>query len=86
MWCKSALGVAAVGRTWLAAPGGYVAETLGWVGFWLFTVAVAAPGMILLWLLWKRGFVVQTVRQPSTEDDGHEAAIPEETKPKPAAG
>ncbi len=65
---------AAVGRTWLAAPGGYVAETLGWVGFWLFTVVIAAPGMILLWLLWKRGFVVQTVRQPSTEDDGHEVA------------
>ena len=77
---------AAVGRTWLAAPGGYVAETLGWVGFWLFTVAIAAPGMVLLWLLWKRGFVVQTVRQPSTEDDGHETAIPEEAKPKPAAG
>lgn len=65
---------AAVGRTWLAAPGGYVAETLGWVGFWLFTVAIAAPGMILLWVLWKRGFVVQTVRQPSTEDDGLETA------------
>jgi len=67
---------AAVGRTWLAAPSGYVATALGWVGFWAFTVAVALPGMILLWILWRKGFVVETVRQPSTEDDGHAAAKP----------
>jgi MFS transporter, PAT family, beta-lactamase induction signal transducer AmpG len=54
---------AAVGRTWLAAPSGYVAEGLGWVGFWLFTVVIATPGMILLWILWRKGFVVETVRQ-----------------------
>ncbi|MBS1240188.1 MAG: permease [Proteobacteria bacterium] len=54
---------AAAGRTWLAAPAGYVAESLGWVGFWLFTVAVAAPGMVLLWILWRWGFVVESVRQ-----------------------
>ena len=76
---------AAVGRTWLAAPGGYIAEELGWVGFWLFTVVIAVPGMLLLWILWKKGFVVQTVRQPSTEDDGDELAHPEEGKPIPAA-
>lgn len=54
---------AAVGRTWLAAPSGYLAEGLGWIGFWLFTVAAAIPGMLLLWVLWRRGFVVETVRQ-----------------------
>jgi len=75
---------AAVGRTWLAAPGGYIAEALGWVGFWLFTVAIAVPGMLLLWLLWSRGFVVQTVRQPSTEDDGHEIPDSDEVRPIPA--
>lgn len=69
---------AAVGRTWLAAPGGIIAEKLDWVGFWIFTVAAAIPGMILLWILWKRGFVVSSVRQPSTEDDGHEE------RPRPA--
>jgi PAT family beta-lactamase induction signal transducer AmpG len=57
---------AAVGRTWLATPSGYLAEGLGWVGFWLFTVAVAVPGMVLLWILWKRGFVVESVRQTGT--------------------
>src|SRR3546814_17450203 len=72
---------AAVGRTWIAAPGGYIAEGLGWVGFWLFTVAIAVPGMLLLWFLWKRGLGVQTVRQPSPEEDGHELATPKAAKP-----
>ncbi|MCP5397609.1 MAG: MFS transporter [Sphingomonadaceae bacterium] len=54
---------AAVGRTWLAAPSGYIAEGLGWVGFWGFTVVVAIPGMVLLWILWRKGFVVETARQ-----------------------
>jgi len=26
------------------------------------TSVVAIPGMVLLWLLWQRGFVVQSVR------------------------
>lgn len=60
---------AAVGRTWLSTPSGYVAEAFGWVGFWLSTVLIAVPGMILLWIMWKKGFVVETVRQPGTEDD-----------------
>ena len=74
---------AAVGRTWLSTPSGILAEELGWVGFWLMTVAVAVPGMLLLWMLWRKGFVVQSVRQPSTEDDGHE--VPD-GKPAPATG
>jgi len=60
---------AAVGRTWLAAPAGIAAEAFGWVGFWLMTVVAAVPGMVLLWILWRKGFVVESVRQPSTEDD-----------------
>ncbi|MBU0556816.1 MAG: MFS transporter [Alphaproteobacteria bacterium] len=60
---------AAVGRTWLSTPSGYLAEGLGWVGFWAFTVVVAIPGMLLLWIMWKKGFVVESVRQPSTQDD-----------------
>jgi len=61
---------AAVGRTWLATPSGYLAENLGWVGFWLFTVAIAAPGMLLLWLLWRKGFVVESVRQTGNGEGG----------------
>ncbi len=61
--------LAAVGRTWLSTPAGILAEKLGWPGFWVMTTIVALPGMILLWLLWRQGFVVETVRQPKSEDD-----------------
>jgi MFS transporter, PAT family, beta-lactamase induction signal transducer AmpG len=54
---------AAVGRTWLSAPAGIAAEALGWVGFWVLTTVVALPGLLLLWLLWRRGFVVESVRR-----------------------
>jgi PAT family beta-lactamase induction signal transducer AmpG len=66
---------AAVGRTWLSSPAGIAAEALGWPGFWLMTMAVALPGLLLLWLLWRRGFVVETVRQPKSEDDASEAPV-----------
>ena len=55
--------VAAVGRTWLSTPAGYLATALGWAGFWIMTMVVAVPGMILLWVLWRRGFVVDSMRQ-----------------------
>jgi MFS transporter, PAT family, beta-lactamase induction signal transducer AmpG len=59
---------AAVGRTWLSAPSGYAAEALGWPGFYALTTIVALPGLLLLLLMWRRGFVVETVRQPGVED------------------
>lgn len=71
---------AAVGRTWLATPSGYLAENLGWVGFWIFTVVIAAPGMLLLWMLWRKGFVVESVRQTG---DGGSSAPPEAVNAKP---
>lgn len=54
--------LASVGRTWMAVPAGYAAEQLGWPGFWIMTMVAAIPGMVLLLLLWKRGFVVESVR------------------------
>jgi PAT family beta-lactamase induction signal transducer AmpG len=59
---------AAVGRTWLSAPSGYAAEGLGWPGFYVLTTIVALPGLLLLLLMWRRGFVVEAVRQPGVED------------------
>jgi PAT family beta-lactamase induction signal transducer AmpG len=59
---------AAVGRTWLSTPAGYAAEAFGWAGFWLLTMAIAVPGLLLLWVLWRRGFVVATVRQPGATE------------------
>ncbi len=58
---------AAAGRTWLSTPAGQIAERLGWVWFWGFTVIVAIPGMVLLWILWRKGFVVESVRQVKVE-------------------
>ncbi len=61
---------AGVGRTFMAGPAGIVAKEFGWVGFWGFTVVAAVPGMLLLWILWRKGYVVQSVRQASVDDDG----------------
>jgi len=55
--------LAGVGRTWLSSPAGIFAEQLGWVGFWIMTTVVALPGMVLLWFLWRKGFVVESVRK-----------------------
>lgn len=63
---------AAVGRTWLSTPAGIIADRLGWPGFWLVTTAIAIPGMLLLLLLWRRGFVVEHVRQPGIAPVGED--------------
>jgi PAT family beta-lactamase induction signal transducer AmpG len=60
---------AGVGRTFMAGPAGIIAEKTGWVGFWGFTVIAAIPGMILLWILWSKGYVVQSIRQTDMVDD-----------------
>jgi MFS transporter, PAT family, beta-lactamase induction signal transducer AmpG len=60
---------AGVGRTFMAGPAGWVAKEIGWVGFWGFTIVAAIPGMILLWVLWSKGYVVQSVRQSTTLDE-----------------
>jgi PAT family beta-lactamase induction signal transducer AmpG len=53
---------AAVGRTFLAAPAGIVADKLGWPAFYVFTTIIALPGLIVLWIMWNRGFVGDKVR------------------------
>ncbi|MBK9268539.1 MAG: MFS transporter [Sphingomonadales bacterium] len=60
---------AGVGRTFMAGPAGIIAEKVGWVGFWGFTVVAAIPGMILLWILWSKGYVVQNIRQTEGVDE-----------------
>ncbi len=41
-------------RTTLSAGGGYLAENMDWVGFFLTTTAAAVPGLLLLLLLQRR--------------------------------
>lgn len=60
---------AGVGRTFMAGPAGIVADKIGWVGFWGFTVVAAVPGMVLLWILWSKGYVVQSIRQTDAVDE-----------------
>ncbi len=45
--------LAAVGRTWLSTPAGWVAEKLGWELFFFVASSLAAPGLIVLWWLQK---------------------------------
>lgn len=60
--------VAAVGRTFVTTPSGYVAAALGWVGFYVFCACLAAPGLFLLWLMFRSGFVVEEARQPGVKE------------------
>jgi MFS transporter, PAT family, beta-lactamase induction signal transducer AmpG len=44
--------LASIGRTVLSAPGGNLAEQMGWVSFFVFSTAVAVPGLLLLlWMM-----------------------------------
>ena len=56
--------LAAVGRTYLSSGAGYVAEATGWPLFFVISVAVAVPSLILLSWLQRRGHfeAVGTVR------------------------
>lgn len=46
---------AAIGRTYLSAGAGYVAEATGWPAFFMLSVLVAVPSLILLAWLQRRG-------------------------------
>jgi MFS transporter, PAT family, beta-lactamase induction signal transducer AmpG len=60
---------AGVGRTFMAGPAGWVAEQIGWVGFWGFTIVAAIPGMLFLWALWSKGYVGDGIRQSTAIDE-----------------
>jgi PAT family beta-lactamase induction signal transducer AmpG len=43
--------LAAVGRTYLAGPlSGVMVESFGWANFFVVTVLIALPGLVLLWM------------------------------------
>ena len=60
--------VAAVGRTFATTPSGYAAAAFGWPGFYVFCVFLALPGLFFLWLMQRRGFVVERPRQRGVEE------------------
>jgi PAT family beta-lactamase induction signal transducer AmpG len=50
----------ATARIWFSSPGGWLAENLGWVEFFLLTTLAAVPGLMLLWWLTKPGQQTRT--------------------------
>jgi PAT family beta-lactamase induction signal transducer AmpG len=47
--------LAAVGRTYLSASAGYLAEATGWVWFFIICALAGLPGLLVLWWLQRRG-------------------------------
>jgi PAT family beta-lactamase induction signal transducer AmpG len=45
--------LAAMGRTWLTTTAGWTAETYGWEIFFIISVLLAVPGLVILWWLQK---------------------------------
>jgi PAT family beta-lactamase induction signal transducer AmpG len=54
------------GRTLLGAPSGYVAEAVGWVEFFIYATLLALPGLLLLWVLWKKNIGTPEKVTPET--------------------
>jgi PAT family beta-lactamase induction signal transducer AmpG len=52
--------LSAVGRTYLSSGAGFVAQATGWPAFFAISVAVAAPSLVLLIWLQRRGHFAET--------------------------
>jgi PAT family beta-lactamase induction signal transducer AmpG len=65
--------VAAVARTFATTPSGIVADRLGFANFYIFCALLGIPGLILLYLMRRAGFIVETVRQKGVEGTEAEA-------------
>ena len=59
--------LAAVGRTFLAAPGGFVAQATGWPAFFAICTAAAIPSLALLAWLQRSGHFTTLVAKPSSD-------------------
>jgi PAT family beta-lactamase induction signal transducer AmpG len=60
--------LASIGRTMLASPAGYIAETTGWVWFFMLCAAAAIPGLLILWVLTKRGAFREIERKERADE------------------
>lgn len=63
--------LAAVGRTYLSAPAGFVAEATGWTWFFVGSCLTAVPSFLLLWWLQTRGHfaALEKPKGPILADD-----------------
>jgi PAT family beta-lactamase induction signal transducer AmpG len=63
-----------VGRVLTGTTAGWLIETFGYVNFYLLTTVVALPGILLFWLMMRRGFIDASVGSAATTSA--EAAAP----------
>ena len=59
--------VASFGRTTLASITGFVAAATGWVVFFMLCATAAIPGLLILWILAKRGNFEEIERKERAE-------------------
>jgi len=55
-------------RTILGAPSGFVAESVGWVEFFIYATLLAVPGLILLFILWKKDIGAKEEDRPEARE------------------
>jgi MFS transporter, PAT family, beta-lactamase induction signal transducer AmpG len=56
----------ALGRTWLSAGSGWLADHVDWVSFWALTTVFAAPGLVLLMVM-MRYYPLRPVIRPADQ-------------------
>lgn len=49
--------LAAMGRTWLTTTAGWTADNFGWEIFFIISVFLAAPGLVVLWWLSRKSYI-----------------------------
>lgn len=59
--------VAAFARTFATTPSGIVVDRLGFANFYIFCAFLGLPGLLILIVMWRRGFIVESVRQKGVE-------------------
>lgn len=57
-----------VGRVLTGTTAGALVETFGYVNFYLFTTAVALPGIVLFWLMMRAGLIDASIGTAGTEE------------------
>jgi PAT family beta-lactamase induction signal transducer AmpG len=59
-----------VGRVVTGTTAGAMVESIGWVNFYLFTTAVALPGILLFWLMMRAGLIDASIGTAGVEGEG----------------
>ncbi len=71
-----------VGRFLTGTTAGALIDAFGYVNFYLFTTAIAFPGIILFWIMMRRGLIDASIGSAGTTGSGDvRAAHPDQEKP-----